>query len=1236
MRPLLLPLFVLCAFFSFSSYSEESLNCSLQVRRNSNNSQIKINYDQLGINPGFQKLTVKNGSLEVKATKDIYKNQLQLDFTFVTKRNTTKESVILEKGQSVRREHKGGFASRDSFFSCQFTQDGKVSEEKLNRLLQSVNNGDLKPFKEFIYKGGDLLQSIESRFGSTFLMIGISSGLPTMVDFILGFLKNSPDRLKLLLDKQNESGETALMKALEIGSNDIAKKLIDAGADLNLVSAYSYNAFGFAVDTDNMDIVKYMIQKGLDIKRASRINHFRSYLLALQNESYQFLDFFHQNGIGPNLFISDSKETPLYYASARGTEKLLKYLLESGANDFLSGPETYTPATVAVANGKLNAFKILVEAGVDPNFQSLDKGSALYFAAINDRVDIIRYLIDLKVDLDNPFKDYTPLAGAVYQGHNDIVKLLINHGANVDFTHENGLPLVHQAVLRGHFEVLKTILEMGTKHLNKKTQGFTALFDAVRLKKTSFVELLAKNGAHVNLTAERGLTPLYLAAELKSPSIIRLLAKYGYHDFRAGMDGFSPLLVANYYGDFDSVKELIKRFDYNLDDIQDALKLLDEGDFEDENRKRKHLEYHRNVRRQERNIPDGLLNNAILKKNIWDFRKYLGNGVNPDKVYNGWSPVALVAKNNLPNFLEALLVYGPPLNLEAWTDGWSSLHHAAYEDSLDVLKILVENGVDINITVPGREETPLHIAARNNHVEIAKYLITKGANLYFDGNSPFCDAIERAKYWTIDLLMPHYPKNYRNKVGDTPMSCAVRSNATAVLDILTNEGFPYTTVVNGYNLLTYSIYFQAWRSAGYLLSRIDINEKDNLGNTPLSLAVKAGNIPFIKKLYDLGVRDFAKGILLAESEGLVKLAEYMKGLQLTPLFELIVQGDIERVNTEFNDANVNTAIDFGEYGNVTPLALAIKLGKLDVIEALVKKGADVNLQGPMRTPLGIAAKEKNLEAMKLLVSLGAVPSKGEYSPHNDMVSGGNTFSKEIYEYLDRTLNHTMDDASYNGNTLLENIILNEAKEAFRYFLRFGYYPESILVRLLTEDIVSLGQIAVLENPSWGKRYFDKCEFEECAENVSRYLLASMHYLYGDKNYTGEGRKYENFIMNRIKYGTSEQVLLISGENNDGFTQKDHAGNSPLHYAVKRGSVEIVRAINHASDLDFMADQNNAGRTPIHFAVMMNKLDILKYFLDFSSVDLNVSDNAGETALSLAKRLPGRGAMIDLLKSKGAQ
>lgn len=140
-----------------------------------------------------------------------------------------------------------------------------------------------------------------------------------------------------------------------------------------------------------------------------------------------------------------------------------------------------------------------------------------YYVKIGD-IDMVRQMIG-NVDVNQQGGYGVPLIEASRKGHLEIVKLLIQHGANVNVVEGMYTPL-HVASVYGNLEIVKELLnnERGVEiNINwKDNLGITALHEASVRCHFDIIKYLIKNGADINFLDNNRYSPLYMALFYKT------------------------------------------------------------------------------------------------------------------------------------------------------------------------------------------------------------------------------------------------------------------------------------------------------------------------------------------------------------------------------------------------------------------------------------------------------------------------------------------------------------------------------------------------------------------------------------------------------------------------------------------------------------------------------------------------------------------------------------------------
>ena len=170
--------------------------------------------------------------------------------------------------------------------------------------------------------------------------------------------------------------------------------------------------------------------------------------------------------------------------------------------------------------------------------KSIDFGSAFWGGLDDEMVkathrgdikEVERLLHEEEADVNARDKGngMTVLMWAVYQGHGDVARLLIEKGAHVNAKLDGGKTVLMFAAHRGRPSIGKLLIERGADVNAKNRYGGTALITAAGNGHLDVVELLIKEGAHVNAKAGNGATALKLAQQAGHAEIAKLLREKG-------------------------------------------------------------------------------------------------------------------------------------------------------------------------------------------------------------------------------------------------------------------------------------------------------------------------------------------------------------------------------------------------------------------------------------------------------------------------------------------------------------------------------------------------------------------------------------------------------------------------------------------------------------------------------------------------------------------------------------
>jgi uncharacterized protein len=137
--------------------------------------------------------------------------------------------------------------------------------------------------------------------------------------------------------------------------------------------------------------------------------------------------------------------------------------------------DTGTPILVIAAREKSDKVGQLLADNPKTDLEKLDPAgeNAMMLAALNGDATFVNLLIAKDAEVNK--KGWTPLHYAATNGHDDIVKILVDHSAYIDAGSPNGTTPLMMAARGGHLSTCKLLLDEGADLRVKNQLGLTAV-----------------------------------------------------------------------------------------------------------------------------------------------------------------------------------------------------------------------------------------------------------------------------------------------------------------------------------------------------------------------------------------------------------------------------------------------------------------------------------------------------------------------------------------------------------------------------------------------------------------------------------------------------------------------------------------------------------------------------------------------------------------------------------------
>ncbi|XP_061171672.1 ankyrin repeat domain-containing protein 17-like [Saccostrea echinata] len=479
----------------------------------------------------------------------------------------------------------------------------------------------------------------------------------------------------------------------------------------------------------------------------------------------------------------------------------------------------------------------------------LDGLNFITIPCITGKKDILEFLLNEGICTQNDvntfvhftYQSVTPLTAACKFGHIDIVNLLIENAASVNFPDKNGNTPLVESCCNGHGQIVKVLIEKGV-NLEERCcldlfdydyildtyddeygkEGWSALWWACKGGHSSIVSYLIDKGANIHNTNKAGKTPLWAAIQSRKFDVVALLVEKGIKINEQDTYGRTPIWWASNVGKeeilniFIDHDGMVNICDHN--DISplytacyrshiDCVKLL--------------INHGANVN-TEHLVQPSPLTGACCGKNIDLISLLIRSGADVNYAFQGLcSPLSIATWSSFQDCMTILIKSGAEVNttfdnrktvltqcifdhpkegerlrfllhdLHTADDDWFLFHPGVLNSNLhDIISVLINFGCDLNVQDEHGLTALMGVVQRNR--ECTKLLLEHGACVNAtdeDSRSALHYACLAEHHEEVVLLIEHGADiNARDESGFTPLYYACKRLDVQTLDILLNNG----------------------------------------------------------------------------------------------------------------------------------------------------------------------------------------------------------------------------------------------------------------------------------------------------------------------------------------------------------------------------------------------------------------------------------------------------------------
>ena len=271
-----------------------------------------------------------------------------------------------------------------------------------------------------------------------------------------------------------------------------------------------------------------------------------------------------------------SKSSLVFAIDKFPTEEKAIELISYGADvNMKDDNDSRTPLELASKMGYLKLVKELIKQGADVNFRE-EEGDidALYYAVESEKnyhLEVVKELLNAGADTDIIYgtreeNEDNILYPAIKRCDLEKVKLLTEHGADINYSNFEYGPVIAYAISQECIDIVKYLVSQGVDPAMTYTNGYSysgksysLLNAAVGNKNTEIAEYLIEQGADINTQTDSvsDLPLIFIALRAENIELLKLLIEKGADTSVVDKDGKTIFDLAEEQG-YDEIAALEK------------------------------------------------------------------------------------------------------------------------------------------------------------------------------------------------------------------------------------------------------------------------------------------------------------------------------------------------------------------------------------------------------------------------------------------------------------------------------------------------------------------------------------------------------------------------------------------------------------------------------------------------------------------------------------------------------
>ncbi|KAM4601695.1 uncharacterized protein asb15a [Polymixia lowei] len=340
---------------------------------------------------------------------------------------------------------------------------------------------------------------------------------------------------RLTLEERTAEGETSLTLAVEAGSVQNVRMLLDHGASPHNTNSKNESPLLLAVRAGSYEMASSLVARGALVEQVC-LRKWTAMHEAAMVGCTNIMELLLEHG-GQVMEIDQHGVTPLGIAAEYGHSEVLRLLVENGADVNAQAPNGDSVLYDAAGSGNPDCIDILLQHGANPNIPNLSSQLPIHRAAYEGHFLALRIFIPITTRRALRLSGQSPVHSASDGGHVQCLELLVQKGFDVNallgpHISENYGDMrrsaLYFAVSNGDVTCTEMLLNSGAK---PDLDPLRCLLVAVRSGRYEIVRLLLASKADVNCfftAVSDTVFPTALQYCLKDEAMMRLLLNSGY------------------------------------------------------------------------------------------------------------------------------------------------------------------------------------------------------------------------------------------------------------------------------------------------------------------------------------------------------------------------------------------------------------------------------------------------------------------------------------------------------------------------------------------------------------------------------------------------------------------------------------------------------------------------------------------------------------------------------------